>query len=546
MARRPQDTLESATEQSSAIRTSASLHEQAQAYRGLARFATQQAYGRKAGALQPEAEELLRGTAGHALQGLAAAQVSSSVLPAAVLFICKALPDARGRGSTLHGMTPLYGATRGAAATAISTSPPHAASHRLSQLADVAASALARDSLQLRAAGALAAGGLLEGIADKAACIWRDAAALSYMQALPRAKPQVAAFQCMLGCLLDSALSLQPLFTAAEAHAAPGAASAQLHALADSSVMQAAPTLARLVGEHYRAMPIAVQQDAQLVLAAFAQALARDYSAYISCTPPEWLQAVDTNAIRQACHLLSQQLPCYADLATAAAPAAKPIWLADSVLASRVHFLLGILVPCAARLDQAAVEQVAPVALLYLQHWHAPVTTAAHALCTALVQHAAEGQRLVPMYVARSLEAFPQATPLSALSVGMDALARALPPGSPLMLLCTQRISERLLHLLSTPDSPPPHLSSALHLAKLLAHILTVADLQVLPDIMAQAETCVHSCRQEHRSAVCSAMLQIIGASNDYTRKLTPNDRPPKREGGRGCLPSHSSAGFLG
>lgn len=85
------------------------------------------------------------------------------------------------------------------------------------------------------------------------------------------------------------------------------------------------------------------------------------------------------------------------------------------------------------------------------------------------------------MYVARSLEAFPHSTPLSALNAGMDALARALPLGSPLMLLCTQRISERLLQLLA-PAGPPTTtmmLPSALDLAKLLAHILTVADLQV-------------------------------------------------------------------
>ena len=80
------------------------------------------------------------------------------------------------------------------------------------------------------------------------------------MQALPRAEPQVAAFNCMLGCLLGSALSLQALFAAAEAHAAPETATAQLHALMDSSIMQAAPTLARSIGEHYRAMAPDVQQ----------------------------------------------------------------------------------------------------------------------------------------------------------------------------------------------------------------------------------------------------------------------------------------------
>lgn len=54
----------------------------------------------------------------------------------------------------------------------------------------------------------------------------------------------------------------------------------------------------------------------------------------------------------QACQLLSQQLPCYDALSTVSVEVATPPWLADSVLAARVHFLLGILVPCAAKLRQ--------------------------------------------------------------------------------------------------------------------------------------------------------------------------------------------------
>lgn len=62
-----------------------------------------------------------------------------------------------------------------------------------------------------------------------------------------------------------------------------------------------------------------------------------------------------TDCAVQACQLLSQQLPCYGALVTVAAPAATAPWLADSVLAARVHFLLGTLVPCAARLTQASL-----------------------------------------------------------------------------------------------------------------------------------------------------------------------------------------------
>ena len=42
----------------------------------------------------------------------------------------------------------------------------------------------------------------------------------------------------------------------------------------------------------------------------------------------------------QGCTELAQQLPWYEDLAGAPAPAATPVWLADSILAARMQFLM--------------------------------------------------------------------------------------------------------------------------------------------------------------------------------------------------------------
>ena len=52
----------------------------------------------------------------------------------------------------------------------------------------------------------------------------------------------------------------------------------------------------------------------------------------------------------QACLELSLQLPCYADLAAVAPPGTTPVWLADSVMAARMQFLMGMLAPCASHL----------------------------------------------------------------------------------------------------------------------------------------------------------------------------------------------------
>lgn len=49
---------------------------------------------------------------------------------------------------------------------------------------------------------------------------------------------------------------------------------------------------------------------------------------------------------------LLQCLPCYAEVASSRGTAARPAWLADAVLASRVHFLMSMLTPCAALLGQ--------------------------------------------------------------------------------------------------------------------------------------------------------------------------------------------------
>ena len=80
------------------------------------------------------------------------------------------------------------------------------------------------------------------------------------------------------------------------------------------------------------------------------------------------------------------------------------------------------------------------------------------------------------MYLDRALGAFPHATPLPALNAGLDALARTLPVGSPLVLYSALRVSTRLQQL---QGKPPAQLHAALDLARLLAHLLTVVDLQV-------------------------------------------------------------------
>ena len=43
---------------------------------------------------------------------------------------------------------------------------------------------------------------------------------------------------------------------------------------------------------------------------------------------------------------------------------------------------------------------------------------------------------------------------------------------------------------------------------------------QVLPEAMVVAEACLQACQVGVRQDLCSAMLQVMSASNDYTRKV--------------------------
>jgi len=89
-------------------------------------------------------------------------------------------------------------------------------------------------------------------------------------------------------------------------------------------------------------------------------------------------------------------LPPYGDLVAAGpsppgaaspppAAAAAPLWLADTILAGRIQFLLHALAACVGGLGPACVEErAAPVALLYAAHPAPLVAAAAVSLCTAL------------------------------------------------------------------------------------------------------------------------------------------------------------------
>ncbi|BDA43549.1 hypothetical protein COCOBI_04-5610 [Coccomyxa sp. Obi] len=223
----------------------------------------------------------------------------------------------------------------------------------------------------------------------------------------------------------------------------------------------------------------------------------------------------------QACQGLLLCLPSYAYLVGPAVNGA-PVWEADSVLASRMQFLMSMLGPCIPRLTQCKVrDMVCPIALLYLLHPHPPVASAAHQLFCAVLRYMDMKEEVVPYYVRRSLEGYPGRTPLAGLAAGCEAIARHLPVGSPALLLALRRLSQRVQQLLrpgsnNTGGTTQP----GLDLINLLAHLMLVIEFGALPDGLQALEDAVLSCDADVAIEACSSIQLVLASSDDYTRKI--------------------------
>ncbi|GAB4816684.1 hypothetical protein N2152v2_003730 [Parachlorella kessleri] len=150
-----------------------------------------------------------------------------------------------------------------------------------------------------------------------------------------------------------------------------------------------------------------------------------------------------------AADALVARLPCYTELSAACnAQQDMPAWLADPVLAAKVQFLMSALAPCCHLLPQPLLEErLAPLALLYLLHPHAPTSAAAHQLFAALLLPLppAHHERLAPFYIDRALEGCSPggATALDPLRAGLASMLQGLPAASPVGLYCMSRLLDK-------------------------------------------------------------------------------------------------------
>jgi hypothetical protein len=85
----------------------------------------------------------------------------------------------------------------------------------------------------------------------------------------------------------------------------------------------------------------------------------------------------------------------------------------------------------------------------------------------------------VPFYLRRTVEAYPQRTPLMGLSLGFGTICRVLPVGSAVTQFAVNRLAARAEALLASND--PRDLGSGLEVVRLLAETLLAVDHEVMP-----------------------------------------------------------------
>ncbi|KAI6707275.1 hypothetical protein NL676_010237 [Syzygium grande] len=201
-----------------------------------------------------------------------------------------------------------------------------------------------------------------------------------------------------------------------------------------------------------------------------------------------------------ACVSFVESIPSYADLTVG--QGSEYCWSTDDVQTARILFYLRVIPTCIERLLSPVFRKsVAPAMFLYMGHPNVKVARAAHSLFAAFVssgidsfedQRASLKEQLVFYYMQRSLEAFPAITPFEGLASGVAAIVRHLPAGSPAIFYCIHSIAEKANKLCSVEFIQDGHMSMkwqgesepCKNLLELLLRLLSLVDIQVLPDLM--------------------------------------------------------------
>ncbi|EXB85448.1 hypothetical protein L484_023681 [Morus notabilis] len=236
-----------------------------------------------------------------------------------------------------------------------------------------------------------------------------------------------------------------------------------------------------------------------------------------------------------ACVSFVESMPTYIDLTKGPVLTLQRkteyIWCKDEVQTARILFYLRVIATCIERLPSPVFGK----AIFGTSQWKSG-SSLAFSVCLIRIFGGgfwARGKKeqlvFYYMQMQRSLMGYPDITPFEGMASGVGALARHLPAGSPAIFYCIHSLVEKAKKLCiediaqqtDTWKNWQGESEACKKLLDLLLRLISLVDIQVLPDLMKLLAQLIVQLPKDGQIMVLNDLYSLVAESDDVTRKPT-------------------------
>lgn len=215
------------------------------------------------------------------------------------------------------------------------------------------------------------------------------------------------------------------------------------------------------------------------------------------------------------------------------------VWSKNDLQTARILFYLRVIPTCIERVPTPIFGSlVASTMFLYMGHPNGKIARASHSVFVAFVASGKDSnmddrellkEQLVFYYMQRALEGYPGITPFEGLASGVVSLVRHLPAGSPATFYCISSLVEKAQSLCGKSATEDIDMwknwqgdsESNKKLVELLLRLLTLVDIQVLPNLLKLLAQFIIQLPKDGQSMILDEIYSLVAESDDVTRKPT-------------------------
>ncbi|KAL8150782.1 hypothetical protein V2J09_020590 [Rumex salicifolius] len=241
-----------------------------------------------------------------------------------------------------------------------------------------------------------------------------------------------------------------------------------------------------------------------------------------------------------ACAAFVESLPCYSELTlphdVVFSHGMKYIWYEDEVQTARILFYFRVL-PTSLECLPSPIFAKRVAATIYLGHPNAKVSRASHSVFASFISSGKDPvedervplkEQLVFYYIKRSLEGYPENTPLDGLATGVAALVRHLPAGSAPIYYCINTLVQKsrvLCRVMNEDNQSGKNSQGAsepcMKILELLLRLTSMVDIQVLPELMKLLAQLIVELPKQAQNVALNELHDLVAESDDVTRKTS-------------------------